>query len=161
VIRCVDAGVVVKWLTPEDGTPAAEAVCLSSLAPVVRWVTPSFFWAEVGSVLRKKVRSGVLRSAEAALSWERLLLVPIRPVEGTRFWRAAWDWAERIAQPTLYDACYLAAAEVSAGPDEALEFWTADAQFVAALGAQRPPWVRLLADWPGPAAEPSAGPTAP
>ncbi len=54
----------------------------------------------------------------------------------------AWQLAEQFAQPTLYDAAYLAVTELLDGPSRS--FWTADKQLLAALGADRPSYVHHL-----------------
>ncbi|WP_338835555.1 hypothetical protein [Neomoorella thermoacetica] len=56
----------------------------------------------------------------------------------------SWDIAAKENLPTLYDAAYLAVAEITAKDSrETCEFWTADERLVNTLG-ERKKYVKLL-----------------
>ena len=69
---CLDTFVVVKLLIDEDQSDAASRL----IWELCRLIAPAFLWAEVGSVLRKKVRQGLPESL-ANEAWEQFRSVPI------------------------------------------------------------------------------------
>lgn len=68
VIACLDTGVWIKFLVVEEPAELSEAAAELVLRALTtaRLVVPAFAWAEVGSVLRKKVRQRLLAPEEAA-----------------------------------------------------------------------------------------------
>jgi predicted nucleic acid-binding protein len=144
---CLDTGVWIKYLVVEEPPQLTEAAVrlVDRALAGERLVAPGFAWAEVGSVLRKKVRFGVLAAQDAAGLWTRFLSLPIDYVEAPDLRGRAWEIAERYALPTLYDAAFLACTELASAPTvDAREFWTADEALVQSFGASRPPYLRLL-----------------
>jgi predicted nucleic acid-binding protein len=137
-VVCLDAGVWVKALVAEDLSDQAGEL-LAGAVMSGRLVAPAFCWAEIGSVLRKKVRIREITADDAVEAWENLQAMPIEFVDTIAMRRRAWQLADLCAQPTLYDAAYLACAELTAGT-----FWTADNALLTALGDKRPPYVRDL-----------------
>jgi len=140
---CLDTGVFVKALIPEEGSREAAILLKAVIGRGHRLVAPSFAWAEVGTVLREKVRTGLLTEAEAGVRWERFLSLPIEYLEDRRLLRVAWEIAARFGLHAIYDAAFLAAAEVAAEGGEA-EFWTCDRELVKSLGDRVPQYVHLL-----------------
>ncbi len=140
-VVCLDAGVWVKALVAEELSAEAAHVLADSIGNG-SLVAPAFCWAEVGSVLRKKLRARDLSAAEAADAWTDLQAMPITFIDKPELRSRAWDLAERYGQPTLYDAAYLACTEVVEGSSRA--FWTADEALLAALGSARPAYVHHL-----------------
>jgi len=146
-VVCLDAGVWVKALAAEELSEEAALVVADSISNG-RLVAPAFCWAEVGSVLRKKVRAQNLSVEEAASAWADFQAMPITFIDTARLRSRAWDMAERYRQPTLYDSAYLACTEVVEGSSRT--FWTADEALLAALGPRRPAYVRHLREAPRP-----------
>lgn len=138
---CLDAGVWVKALAAEELSAEAAQVLTDSIGSG-SLVAPAFCWAEVGSVLRKKVRAGDLTAEEAAGAWMDFLAMPVAFIDTPELRSSAWELAEQYGQPTLYDAAYLACVEVVEGSSRT--FWTADEALLAALGSRRPAYVRHL-----------------
>jgi predicted nucleic acid-binding protein len=64
-VLCIDTSVMIKYLCPDKQTPEAIALITNALTQQTRLVAPCFAWAEIGSVLRKKVRVKLLTSTEA------------------------------------------------------------------------------------------------
>lgn len=133
---CVDASLVVKWLTNEKDSDRAITWLESHAEDEL--IAPIFLSAEVSSVLRRKTRQGWLTAQQAREALQLLERLRLRLV---------WDWsmaerammmAEELDQPTTYDTFYLAVAE-----KEECEFWTADERFVRGSSG-RYPFVRLL-----------------
>ena len=146
-IVCLDTSVVVKYLVPDEQDEAATALVLDALRAECRLVAPAFVWAEVGSVLRKKVRAGLLQPDEARDLWIAFLALPFEFVQSPALVARAWTIAELYGLPTLYDAAFLACAEAAPGPDWAVrELWTADRALLARLAEKRPEYVRELGE---------------
>lgn len=148
-VICLDTSAVVKALVAEEPraeSEAAAAVLLRGLTDG-RLVAPSWAWAEVGSVLRKKLRRGLLTAAETAALWQGFLELPIDFLDSAELRARAWQIAERHGLPTLYDAAFLACAEVAPAPPGARrEYWTADVQLLSQVGPNRPSYVRRLGE---------------
>ncbi len=142
-VVCLGAGVWIKALAAEELSAEAAHVLADSIGNG-SLVAPAFCWAEVGSVLRKKVRARDLSAAEAADAWTDFQAMPITFIDIPELRSRAWDLAEQYGQPTLYDAAYLACTEVVEGSSRT--FWTADDALLVALGSARPAYVRHLRD---------------
>jgi predicted nucleic acid-binding protein len=142
-VVCLDAGVWVKALAAEELSAEAAQLVADAIGNG-SVVAPAFCWAEVGSVLRKKVRTRDLTAEEAAGAWTDFRAMPVTFIDTVQMRSRAWDLAERHGQPTLYDAAYLACTEVVEGSSRT--FWTADDALLAALGSGRPAYVRHLRD---------------
>ena len=142
---CLDSSILVKLLTWEDGSEAAAELMERIVESGQTVVLPAFAWAEVGSVLRKKVRKKEITPEEAGEAWRmfrRLRIISY--LDNERVSAAAWEIAAKENLPTLYDAAYLAVAEVAAKDfGKICEFWTADEKLVNTLGDRRK-YVRML-----------------
>lgn len=146
-ILCLDASVLVKVLTPEDRSEAARQLYERALHGIgrVRLVAPVWAWAEVGSVLLKKVRQGHLTSDEADALWRTFAGMLVEFVDGPELRRRAWEIAQQHGLPTLYDAAFLACTEVvSVAESVPREFWTADSALLKQLGSATPAYVHEL-----------------
>jgi predicted nucleic acid-binding protein len=139
-ILCLDTSVWIPYLVPEIYQPQARTLVAEVLSLNLRLVAPAFAWAEVGSVLRKKTRTGVITTEEAQGFFEDFCELPIDYIEEEEIRTRSWEIAEQYGLSTLYDAAFLACAEsVSA------EFWTADAALVRQL-IPRPTYLRELGE---------------
>lgn len=142
---CLDTSVLVKVLVPEEGSAEATALLRRIVSGGHRLVAPAFAWAEVGTVLRKKVKAGLLSESEADARWARFLSLSIDYLEDRRIQEITWEIAAKFNLAGMYDAAFLAVSEVSAGDTcNAVEFWTADRELVQSLGQEPPEYVRLL-----------------
>lgn len=142
---CLDTSVLIRYLTPDEQEEAATALVLGALTGGGHLVAPAWQWAEIGSVLRKKVRRSLLTADEAAGIWTDFLALPVETIVGKALAVRAWELAHRYELRTLYDAAMLACVEVAArGQDVVREFWTADAALVHSLGAEPPATVHVL-----------------
>ena len=143
---CVDAGLAVKQVVTEPDSPRADRLFEQWGREGRRIIAPAFFQAETDSILRKKV---VLRSEltedEADGAFVDLQALPIEPlsVRGER--ERAWEIAREFGFPTVYDAVYLALADL-----RGCEFWTADERLFNRV-KDRLPFVRWLGDYVPPA----------
>jgi predicted nucleic acid-binding protein len=142
-VVCLDAGVWVKTLVDEELSEQAANLLAVAIANS-RIVAPAFCWAEVGSVLRKKVRAEQITSEEAIAAWDDFHGVDVMFLDTPAIRSRAWELAESLAQHTLYDLAYLACTELALGTSRS--FWTADDELLRALGDQRPEYVHHLRD---------------
>jgi predicted nucleic acid-binding protein len=97
---------------------------------------PCFFWAEVGSALRKRAARSEIGDDTAREAYTDLLTMGLSTV--TVAWLRAYEIAGSIGHLHVYDSCYLAVAE-----ELGTELWTAD-QSLFDHASPYFPWVRLL-----------------
>ena len=135
---CLDTSVWIPYLVPEIYQPQARTLVADALSLSIRLVAPAFAWAEVGSVLRKKTRIGVITTEEALGFFEDFCELPIDYIEEEAIRIRSWEIAEQYRLATLYDAAFLACAESASA-----EFWTADAALVRQLTPQ-PAYLREI-----------------
>lgn len=137
---CIDTSVWIPYLVPEQYQAQAKILMDEALSQNIRIVAPTFAWAEVGSVLRKKTRAGSIIIQEAQEIFEDFCELPIDYIETEAIRVRAWQIAADYGLPTLYDAVFLACAESFSA-----EFWTADIAMIRQL-APRPSYVRELTE---------------
>lgn len=138
---CLDTSVLIRYLVPEEFHPQAEVLVIEAVEAAIRLVAPAFAWAEIGSVLRKKIRAGLLSSEQAQGCFDDFCQLPIEYIDTDQTRARAWEIAHQYQMPTLYDAAFLACAE-SAG--ENCQFWTADKTLLGQLTPAGPTYVRAL-----------------
>jgi predicted nucleic acid-binding protein len=146
-VYCIDTSVWISYLIVEESvavTDAAKRLVTRAIRDG-RLVAPSWAWAEVGSVLRKKVRQGLLLQQEAKALWDEFTRLPIEFLDSLVLRQRAWDLAEQYGLLTLYDAAFLACTELCPADEPTVrEFWTADQKLLGQLGGQRPGYVQAL-----------------
>jgi predicted nucleic acid-binding protein len=139
---CVDASLAVKVVVPEVDSEQAEALFTAWMTTGTQLIAPAFFDVETDSILRQKV---VLRQEltleQAQRAWVTLQTLPIQQLSVGGQRQRAWDIATDLALVTVYDATYLALADL-----RGCEFWTADARLVHRVKA-RLPFVKWLGDY--------------
>ena len=62
---CLDTSIWIKYLCPDEQEDKATTLITQILTAHNPLIAPSFCWAEIGSVLRKKIRSNLLTSEQA------------------------------------------------------------------------------------------------
>ena len=130
----------IQYLIPEGLQVHAEALVLEVVENAVRIVAPAFAWAEIGSVLRKKIRAGLITAEEVQGCFDDFCQLPIEYIDTDQIRAKAWEIAQQYQLPTLYDAAFLACTEsVGVG----CQFWTADKTLLNQLG-QKLTYVREL-----------------
>lgn len=135
---CLDTSVWIKYLCPDEQEDFATELVSNALA--TRLVLPSFAWAEIASVLRKKVRSNLLTTEEAETLYQAFCQLALEYVDGEKIRSRAWEIAEQYQLLTLYDSVFLAVAE-----QESAQYWTADHVLLKKL-IRRPSYVYGLND---------------
>lgn len=141
---CLDTNVFLKWLSVAGEEHASKAVSLIERSHELI-IVPPFAWAEVGSALRKKVRMRAMTEDEMDKAWRAFVDLGVRFMNIEALAERAWQLAKELALPTLYDASFLAVAELA--PDGPCPFWTADERLVQELGGRKA-YVRRLAEYP-------------
>ncbi len=139
-VLCLDSNVLIPYLTPEANSDKAEVLILDAISTSLRLVAPCFAWTEVGSVLRKKVRHGLLTVEESLACFEDFQQIPLEFIDHPDLRSKAWAIASKYDLPTLYDAAFLACSERCGA-----EFWTADQVLVNSL-SPCPEYIRSLSD---------------
>jgi predicted nucleic acid-binding protein len=146
-VICLDTGVVIKTFIEEDQPDlhvAARRLMLRALNGGFL-IAPAFAWAEVGSVLRKKIRQGMLRPDQAQALWDQFNKLPIEYFDTQAIRTRAWELADRYTLPTLYDAAFLACTEAApVSHVTSREFWTTDQALLRSLAPEMPLYVRPL-----------------
>jgi predicted nucleic acid-binding protein len=119
---CVDASLAVKVVVPEPGSDKADALFEQWSNEGKVLIAPAFFAVETDSILRQKV---VLRREltpeQAEVAFAELQAIPIQQIAAPGHRQRAWEIATTFDFATVYDATYLALAEL-----RGCEFWTAD-----------------------------------
>lgn len=136
----VDASVAAKWLIPEDGSDAAQAL----LAREAVLIAPALLLVEVASVLWKSSRSGRIApgAADAALAVLPGYFAEL--VADGDLIQGALHLASALDHP-VYDCLYIALAQSRDCP-----LVTADARLVSRLvKSPHRDRVMSLADWRG------------
>ena len=119
---CVDASVAIKVVVPEAGSDKADALFDQWASEETQLIAPVFFEVETDSILRQKVSlRKELTIAEAQRAFASLQGLPIKTTHSSEQRERAWEIAREFQFPTVYDATYLALAEL-----RGCEFWTAD-----------------------------------
>jgi predicted nucleic acid-binding protein len=122
VIAVVDASVGAKWLFPtEERADVALDLLQDCLIGTIRLQVPPLFRAEVGNVVRQRMRREGVSLGDAEWLIDRLLGLPVTIAEPDGLVKRALVLATQYDLPAIYDAHYLALAEF-AGCD----LWTDD-----------------------------------
>lgn len=136
----IDASVALKLFLFEKHAPAVREQWTRWVAQDTEIVAPFLLAYEVLSVLRGKVFRGELpaeagEAATSAFLGQGIMLLHPDGVE-----QQAWALAARLNLPTIYDAVYLALAEL-------LEYdlWTADRRLATAV-RRKTRRVKLIGD---------------
>lgn len=128
---CVDAGLVIKLVTQEPGSEQADALFAEWRAHRARLIAAAFAEAEIDSVLRKKVHRGELTPEMAETSFAAACLLPLKSPRPSKHRQRSWEIAKEFQLPAVYDATYLALAEL-----RGCQFWTADTKLYERVKGQ-------------------------
>lgn len=144
---CVDASVVAKWLFTEDLSDRAEALYEETVRDGERIVAPALLPIEITNLIRQRMRrlkaphEELLTFTEARQHLEQFLTFPVELSILPSIHRRALELAAIHTLPAVYDAHYLALADLLSIP-----FWTADHTLVNSL-QQALPFVRWIGDY--------------
>ena len=138
---CVDAGVAVKWVVPEELQAQAVKLYSDSIGNDVRLVAAPHFLVEVTNALRKKVRLHGMPQARAQEALTNFLDLKVQLFSELQVHAEALRLAGQFDRPSIYDTHYIAVAAFLE-----CDFWTDDSKLVNSLRG-RLPFVRLLRDY--------------
>ena len=141
---CLDSSVLIKVFVEEEDSNKALHLINNIIEQKQLIVLPAFACLEIGTVLLKKQRKG-LSLHDAGDIWLKLRSFPgIEYLEDETLLDLAWTISRSLEMPTLYDAAFLAAAELIAlTTGEICEFWTADERLCNLLNGRKE-YIRLL-----------------
>ncbi len=138
----IDASVAAKWVLPASGeTLTQEALELLKryAAAQVRFLVPDLFWAELGNVLWKAVRSGRVQQASAETALVAMRERNFPTISSCFLLEEAFTIATAFRR-TVYDALYVALAVTSKA-----QLVTADERLANAMAAHLPvKWLGAL-----------------
>jgi predicted nucleic acid-binding protein len=139
---CVDASLALKVVVAEADSDKAYVLFDRWADNGNQLIAPAFFEVETDSILRQKV---VLRREltpdQANAAFAKLQTLPIRQISLSGQRQRAWEIATQYGFATVYDASYLALAQL-----RDCEFWTADERLFNRV-KDNLPFVKWLGDY--------------
>jgi predicted nucleic acid-binding protein len=137
-VICLDASVAVKLVLPEEHSDRAAALLADAVRRRERVISTHLLPIEANNTLRQRMRREGMSLDEARRRLEALLAFPITlaptvPAQRRAMHERALSLADRFELPAVYDAYYLALAELRRCP-----LWTADRQLIRAIGGGGP-----------------------
>ena len=131
---CVDASLAIKVVVTEAGSDKADALFDQWASEETQLIAPVFFEVETDSILRQKASlRRELTADQAQRAFASLRALPIKTKHSAEQRERAWEIAREFQFPTVYDATYLALAEL-----RRCEFWTADARLFNTFSPRHP-----------------------
>jgi predicted nucleic acid-binding protein len=122
---CVDASLAVKVVVAELDSDKADALFDEWANEGKQLIAPDFFEVETDSILRQKVTvRKELTSEQAEAAFAKLQALPIQQISVPQQRQRAWEIATKFSFATVYDATYLALAEL-----RGCELWTGVDEF--------------------------------
>ena len=119
---CVDASLAIKAVVPEAGSDKTDALFTQWASENTQLIAPVFFEVETDSILRQKVSlRRELTVDQAQRAFASVQGLPIKITHSPEQRERAWEIARKFQFPIVYDATYLALAEL-----RRCEFTTAD-----------------------------------
>ena len=137
-LRCVDASLVVAWLVPSQRSASVEDVWLAYAQEEDQFIGPPLLPAETLSAIRRLTSRGMLSQEESTGLVEDFLSLSIPTPAPAGLYQRAYALAAKYHHSTVYDACYLALAEIFS-----CNLLTLDQRLYNAVTGDIP-WVRLV-----------------
>ena len=123
----VDASVAIKWFVKEEDSDNATALARYWADEGTRLAAPFLMPFEVANALHRRVARGELEVGGAADLMQDLMSIGIEFYESSGLYGRALELASLLGQGAVYDAHYLALAQIFD-----CEYWTADQRFYRA-----------------------------
>ncbi len=135
----VDASLAVKWVLREPYTEEALAMASEWAATGIKPAAPCLLLVEVTNVLHRRATLGQISLSHARQLMAGFLGMGIEIRESPQLHLWALELARELQQPAVYDAHYLALAEILD-----CDLWTADERFFNSVKEQQPrvKWLR-------------------
>lgn len=138
---CVDASVAAKWILSEEHSERALALYAESVQVGEPVVAPALLPFEIANILRLRMVRDNVSFAQAQQLMEQFQSFPLRYPVRRRLGLRALELASTYNLPAVYDAHYLALAQLLSCP-----FWTDDRRLLRNL-AGRLDFVRWIGDF--------------
>ena len=135
---CLDASFLLKLALEEEDSDVAKAHWAAWREQSLDIVAPPYLLYEASSVVLNHVHRRTVAETAGFVAFRALRTFAITYLEPDGMYERAWQMAKRFRRPTLYDAYYLALADMLG-----CELWTASRRVYTAVHAELP-WVRLL-----------------
>lgn len=136
----IDAKVAVAACYPLPYSQAAEQGFLAWRRAAVSIYSPSLWWYEATSAVRKLIASHQISEEDGTDLLGSLDKLGILSVEaGPLLARASLEWAQRLGHHAAYDAAYLACAEMLEAP-----LFSGDKRLLRRAGDLGLDWVRAI-----------------
>ena len=134
----MDASLASKWLVSEENSDKARALSRFWASEGIQAAAPYLMPVEVTNALHRRVLRGELPVEDAIRLLEHLLASGIELRDEPDLHTRALQLASQLRQGAVYDAQYLALADILG-----CEFWTADERFyrAAALVNESVHWI--------------------
>ena len=133
----VDSSVAIKWFVAEADDQKARSLLAIRQSNAVSLLAPALLYTEVGNILWKKYRQGLLTTAKARQTLAELRMISLVTVPDAELLDEALQLAIQHNR-SVYDSLYLALSLREDCP-----FVTADERFVNAIGGAFPNAVLL------------------
>jgi len=128
-MRCVvDASVAVAWLLPAHRSEAVQRFWADAITNDWEMIVPAQFYAESASAVRLRVARRQIDVSEGDAIFDDLIALPVVERAPRGLLQRAWALAKRYSHGRIYDAQYLALAEM-----ERCELWTLDRRLVRSV----------------------------
>ena len=141
-LTCVDASVVAKWLVDEIDSARSFLLYERIAESGGIFVAPEYLLAEVSSAIYKRVRLGSLSLDDALPLIDEAQALAVMIMSPSGIHRRAFEIAAQFGLKWIYDAFYVALAEIVG-----CDLWTADEALHAAVSGAHTN-VHLLAEYP-------------
>lgn len=131
----LDASVAAKWLLPPDNESLVDKslqVLRQFRAGTLSFVVPDLFWAEMGNILSRAVRTRRMPVRAAQIAFASLLGITIPTQSSIPLLSTSFHIALQF-QTSFYDSAYLAIAKTSGHP-----LLTADERLANSVAAYLP-----------------------
>jgi len=146
-VICVDASLAAKWIFVEEHHQEARTLYGDVLRASEQIIAPPLLPIEMTNIVRQRMRrvksplTSPLSLVEATAALGRFLAIPVELVSPSQLHLRALELADAYGLPAVYDAHYVALAQMLA-----CNLWTADRGLVDAVAAQLP-FVRWIGDY--------------
>ncbi len=138
---CVDASVALKWVfVAEEHSREARTLLRASHEHRDAIVAPPLLLSEVANAIRQRMRRGQLQLDEARSLLAQFLALPIRLRAPDVLYDRALVLAAAHDLPAIYDAQYVALAQLLG-----ITLWTADQRLLGAVRSLA--FVRSISDY--------------
>lgn len=106
-----DTSFIISLLTPESNTPLAKQIFINLQNHPVNFIAPNYLQIEFFTVIRKKVHFKTLSSSNAKEIIQVFNNLPIKYIpQNQKALYLAFDLAQNLHQPTIYDTLFLSLA---------------------------------------------------